>query len=96
VAGWLDSASPSGFNLEGEANMKTETYNGWKNYATWNVALYIQNVEPIYNEARQFDDYDKWITSTKRLYADSVTPDGVRWNDPQLDRKALNEMLAEL
>lgn len=28
------------------------TYEGWKNYETWNVALWIDNDEPIYRESR--------------------------------------------
>jgi hypothetical protein len=29
------------------------TYNGWKNYPTWNVALWLGNDEGIYNATRE-------------------------------------------
>ena len=29
-------------------------YNGWKNYETWNIALWLQNDYPIYCIARDF------------------------------------------
>lgn len=31
-----------------ENSMMTGTYQGWTNYATWNVALWIDNDEPMY------------------------------------------------
>lgn len=31
----------------------TETYNGWTNYATWGVALVLDNDETTYNEVRE-------------------------------------------
>jgi hypothetical protein len=30
-----------------------ETYNGWKNYPTWNVALWLDNDEGLYNATRE-------------------------------------------
>jgi len=30
---------------------QTETYNGWKNHATWCVNLHLSNDEPLYREA---------------------------------------------
>ena len=32
--------------------MKEEGYNGWKNYETWCIALWIDNDEGLYNESR--------------------------------------------
>ena len=31
--------------------MTEETYNGWKNYPTWAVNLWLSNDEPLYREA---------------------------------------------
>lgn len=30
--------------------MKDETYNGWKNYPTWDVNLWLSNEPPLYRE----------------------------------------------
>lgn len=32
---------------------ESEGYNGWKNYETWNVALWLDNDEGSYNEVRR-------------------------------------------
>lgn len=29
------------------------SYNGWKNYETWNVALWLDNDQGTYNETRE-------------------------------------------
>ena len=41
------------------------SYNGWNNYETWNVALWINNTEGLYNLAQDCGDYE---TLVKRLY----------------------------
>ena len=41
--------------------MSTATYNGWANWETWNVALWIQNDYSTYKVARQYDSYNRLI-----------------------------------
>ena len=74
------------------------TFNGWKNYETWNVALWIQNDERLYGLAlgkRQYGGYDFLIPALE-VATGQCTPDGVRWMDPTIDTAALDSMLEEL
>ena len=76
--------------------MTSETYNGWANYETWNVALWLGNDEGMYNFARMFAEHG--YKSLAHLLVESfgaVTPDGVYWQHADLDITALNEMLQE-
>lgn len=75
--------------------MSTATYNGWANYATWNVSLWIQNEYHIYKVARQYDSYDRLLPRLQRLMGDT-TPDGISWSDKSLDHEELDEMLTDL
>ena len=75
---------------------KLMSYNGWKNHATWNVALWIQNDEGLYNFAKECASYQDFA-SDMRAYFDSVeTPDKVAWNDSALDIDRLDELITEL
>ena len=67
------------------------TYNGWTNYETWNVALWIQNDEGLYNLINDGDIccYEElvevlWDCGSKE------TPDGVKWNDPKINVAEIN------
>jgi len=73
----------------------TETYDECANWATWNVALWIQNDERLYKVARQYDRYDALIPRLEYAFG-QMTPDGARWMDPTIDTAALDEMLADL
>ena len=75
--------------------MTDNTYNGWHNYHTWNVALYIENEYDLYRMALRYRTYDKLLPYLKAMCGD-LTPDGVSWTDPTLDKDELNEMLADL
>lgn len=74
---------------------KQEGYNGWKNYETWNVALWIQNDEGLYQIARGCETYAQFAEMLGLTEYDG-TPDGVRWSDSALDIEALDEMIGEL
>lgn len=82
-------------------------YNGFRNYATWNVALWIANDEDLYGlaQASAHTDIEAGTRPRYQHFVDTLlfdpgqyalTGDGVRWNDPDLDIAALDEMLAEL
>ena len=84
--------------------MTEQTYNGWKNYETWNVTLWIQNDELLYtlayNNSRACKKYGKKFTYNKFLplleVINETTEDGVKWNDSKIDIVAVDRMLAEL
>lgn len=71
------------------------TYNGWANYETWNVALWIQNDEGLYHFARCFRTYASLVDALSNM-GEVKTDDGVLYNDPKLDLDALDEMIQEL
>ena len=74
----------------------SETYNGWANYATWNVALWLGNDEEMYNLARRYAEHGyKSLSHLLVVLFGPNTPDGVHWKSPNLDITALNEMLLE-
>lgn len=83
-------------------NTNTE-YNGWKNRQTWNVALWINNDEPLYRSAVEYMEtkgkksrcpYKGFVISMGMQY--DRTPDNIAWMGTRLDHKALNEMMKEL
>ena len=79
-----------------QSHMTTETYQGWKNYSTWNVALWLGNDEGMYNLARGYAEHG--YKSLSHLLVELFgpeTPDGVNWQSSELDIIELNEMLLE-
>lgn len=73
----------------------TNTYNGWKNYETWNVALWLQNDEGYYAMAKAAKNYTWLLVDLVNNYMDE-TPDGVDFEDDDLDYAALNQLVEEL
>jgi hypothetical protein len=78
----------------------SESYNGWANYETWNVALWIQNDEGMYQYAKRYKRIKNapYLTLVENLRLNGIekTPDGVSYRDSNLDRQALNEMIRSL
>ena len=80
------------------------TYNGWKNYETWNISLYINNEYNLYKLAC------KWVAERKELglvvsynafipvleATGKITRDGVSWMEPTADAEKLSKMLDDL
>lgn len=77
--------------------MTDNTCNGWANYETWNVSLWLNNDENLYfamldairNGARTYEDVCEYMGLT------GETKDGVTWNDSALDTAELDAMIVE-
>jgi hypothetical protein len=77
-----------------QQNLTDTEYNGWTNYETWNVALWIGNDEGLYDIARRCDDYQDFVDSTEDFITE--TPDGVSFTSDKLNWIELNEVIADL
>jgi len=67
-------------------------YNGWTNYETWNVALWMQNEPPFYQIAIDSKDY-KSFCATMRELGIVETPDQVALNDSSINIDEINDSL---
>ncbi len=80
-----------------QPKLQSETYNGWSNYETWNVALWIQNDYGFYSIARECEDYQDFVDALEAVSFNSKsTPDGVQWNSDKLNHHELNEIFEDL
>jgi len=69
-------------------NVLSTQYNGWENYETWNVALWIDNDQSLYDIARRCVDYKQFVEYISEFK--TQTPDGVEWNDPAINVIQIN------
>jgi hypothetical protein len=70
-------------------------YNGWKNFETWNVVLWINDDEGLSSIASGSRNYDD-LAEQLRECSITETPDRVSYNDSGLDRRELDRALLEL
>ena len=75
-----------------QTTMTDQTYNGYKNYETWNVALWIQNDQDWHDIACEVTGYKMWLGNI----AEGCTLDGVNLFGKELDVAALDEMILEM
>ena len=65
-------------------------YNGYTNYETWNVCLWIGNDEGLYNLSKSCANYDEFC-DLLRDCGTLETPDHVAYNDSGLNVEEINE-----
>lgn len=83
-----------------------EQYNGWSNYETWNVALWIGGDEGLYSIAKEYREaahpYQEFVDALKSFNTEEETaiayqtPDGVAWSDSGINKDEVNECIREL
>lgn len=77
------------------------TYEGWKNYQTWNVSLWINNDYGLYIAACEFMKKNANSRNPYRMFIKAegleglTTPDKIKWNGTKLAYSELNEMMQE-
>ena len=70
-----------------------EKYNGWHDWTTWNVALWINNDECFYNIAKDCKDYMDFLYEMQYMIGSFATPDGADWGEANIEE--LNEVISE-
>ena len=76
------------------ATLQTETFNGWANYETWNISLWINNNQFLYNLAMEQGSYQDFVDYVSEFYPE--TPDGVKFNDPLVNVIQINSDVFDL
>ena len=80
------------------------TYNGWPNYETWNVMLWMDNEEQAYKLYREHVRMAKrnhqrftidWAQTVTRQAFGYKTPDGVYLDSPKIRWGAIAEAMRE-
>ena len=79
-----------------QTNITDQTYNGWTNYETWNVSLWIQNDPGLYECAKHDCRHYQDVIDLMYGCGSTETPDGVKWDSDKINHIEINEMLQDL
>ena len=71
-----------------------EKYNGWHDWTTWNVALWINNDQTFYSIAKECKNYADFLYEMQAMIGSFATPDGADWGEANIDE--LNELIEEI
>ena len=71
-----------------------EKYNGWHDWTTWNVALWIRNDLCYYNIAKDCKDYMDFLFEMHSMIGSFATPDGADWGEANIEE--MNEVIEEI
>ena len=75
-------------------NDTPEKYNGWHDWTTWNVALWINNDQTFYSIAKECKNYADFLYEMQAMIGSFATPDGADWGEANIDE--LNEVMQEI
>ena len=70
-----------------------EKYNGWNDWTTWNVALWIRNDYGFYSIAKDCKNYMDFLYEMQYMIGSFATPDGADWGEANIEE--LNEVISE-
>jgi hypothetical protein len=73
-----------------QTNALDISYNGWCNRETWNISLWIQNDQDLYDFAAECGDYETLVNRLYEEYGVTETKDGVKFADPKVNVIQLN------
>ena len=71
-----------------------EKYNGWNDWTTWNVALWINNDQGFYSIAKDCKNYADFLYEMQAMIGSFATPDGADWGEANIEE--MNELIGEI
>tara|TARA_R100001463_G_C3467321_1_gene215536 strand:- start:259 stop:507 length:249 start_codon:yes stop_codon:yes gene_type:complete len=72
------------------------TYNGWTNWETWNIALWLDNDYSNYQIALESDSFFHYVLKLIQDGEPLETPDGANFFDWKVNIEELDEKIKEL
>ena len=70
-----------------------EKYNGWHDWTTWSVPIWIRNDQTYYSIAKDCKDYMDFLYEMHSMIGSFATPDGADWGEANIEE--MNEVIEE-